>query len=335
MRSSMVAALAVGVWLAPGAAWADSEAKLPDKADFHMFLLMGQSNMVGRGRLTKVPPHPRILAVRCPWPPRATSPPNVVGMQWAPAVDPLHLSGGIPCTVGPGVSFAQCMLKVVDEDVTLGLIPVAVGGSFLKDWPKGGVLYERAVDYARAAMKVGTLTGVLWHHGEADAQGEGRKGKKLWTARTYGKRLYGMIADLRRELGNPKLPFVAGEPWKEFGLGDPSRPGVELGIKLVRQAILDLPEKVPNTAVVNSAGFRHTHADDKVHFTTEAQREGGLRYAREMAKLLGYPPPRGEASGPAANAGNLRCRTSVRWSANCSTHRTSNWQSSRTDAGGG
>ena len=68
----------------------------------HIYLLMGQSNMVGRGELTRLPPHPRLLCF------------NKAG-SWIPAVDPLHVTCSRDC-VGPGVSFGRGMLHVVDHD---------------------------------------------------------------------------------------------------------------------------------------------------------------------------------------------------------------------------
>ncbi len=167
-----------------------------------------------------------------------------------------RLSGKVivPGKVGPGISFARGVHRVVDDNVTIGLIPCAVEGSSLKRWQKGGDLYENALSRARAAMKAGTLTGVLWHQGEEDAKG-------LNTAGTYAERLWGMIADLRRDVGNEKLAFVVGR----LSAGKRAdRPGAEL----VNQALKNLPEKVPFTACADSA-------------------DGGL-YAEKMANVLGY-----------------------------------------------
>jgi hypothetical protein len=104
-------------------------------------LLMGQSNMVGRGEMTRWPPHPRVLSF------------NRAG-KWIPAVDPLHETSSRD-RVGPGVSFARGMLHVVDQGITIGLIPCAVGGSPLSRWEKGGDLYEATVRRAREAMEHG------------------------------------------------------------------------------------------------------------------------------------------------------------------------------------
>ena len=53
--------------------------QLPAKKDFHLFLLAGQSNMAGRGKLDDEArqPQPRVFSL------------NKEG-QWQPAADPLH-----------------------------------------------------------------------------------------------------------------------------------------------------------------------------------------------------------------------------------------------------
>ena len=70
--------LAVAVCGATAGA-SEPAAPLPPREKFHLFLLVGQSNMAGRGTLEKqdTTPHPRVLML------------NKAG-EWAPAVDPLH-----------------------------------------------------------------------------------------------------------------------------------------------------------------------------------------------------------------------------------------------------
>ncbi len=226
----------------------------------HVYLLMGQSNMVGWGEMTRWPAHPRVFSF------------NKAG-KWIPAVDPLHETSSRD-RVGPGVSFGRGMLHVVDQGITIGLVPCAVGGSPLSRWEKGGDLYEATVRRAREATKRGELSGILWMLGEKDA-------KDLTLAKSYAKRLDGMILDLRRELGLPELPFVAALPCVELAERD-DRPGAEL----VSESLKGLPRRVQYTATVDSAGLKST--GDQTHFSTPSQRELGRRYAEAMATLLGY-----------------------------------------------
>jgi hypothetical protein len=58
---------------------ADPAVPLPAKKDFHLFILAGQSNMAGRGKVDDEAktPKPHVFKL------------NKEG-QWAPATDPLH-----------------------------------------------------------------------------------------------------------------------------------------------------------------------------------------------------------------------------------------------------
>jgi hypothetical protein len=233
---------------------------LPAKNDFSIFLLMGQSNMVGRGELTRLPRNERVLAF------------NQAG-QWQPAVDPLHETS-LRDRVGPGVSFARGLLHTLDQQVSVGLVPCAVGGTPLSRWEKGGDLYEASVERARAAMQDGRLAGVLWLQGEADSLSDN-------TADSYAERLDAMIAHLRNDLQHPQLPFVAAQLCEEFS----QRESVPAADK-VMTALQHLPERVLHTAVVDTAGL--PSIGDHTHFTTDGQREMGRRFAVAMAQLLGH-----------------------------------------------
>ncbi len=233
---------------------------IADEGHRQIYLLMGQSNMVGRGEMTRWPPHPRVLNF------------NKAG-KWIPAVDPLHETSSRD-RVGPGVSFGRGMLHVVDQEITIGLVPCAVGGSPLSRWEKGGDLYEATVRRAREAAKRGALRGILWMQGEKDA-------KDLELAENYAKRLDAMILDFRREFGMPELLFVAALPCVELAEKD-DRPGAEL----VSDSLSELPRRVRHTAKVDSIGLKST--GDQTHFSTQSQRELGRRYAEAMATLLGY-----------------------------------------------
>ncbi|MEQ1853042.1 MAG: sialate O-acetylesterase, partial [Chthoniobacteraceae bacterium] len=74
----VIRAILIACLLSGGAAAQDT-AKLPPKERFHLFLLVGQSNMAGRGVVTEEDrkPHPRVLMLN-----KADA--------WVPAIDPLH-----------------------------------------------------------------------------------------------------------------------------------------------------------------------------------------------------------------------------------------------------
>lgn len=234
--------------------------KLPTKEKFHLYLLIGQSNMAGRGLVEEQDkvPHPRVVTF-------------TKEQQWVPAVDPLH-SDKSAAGVGLGSSFARAMADA-DPSITVGVIPCAVGGTPLGRWEKNGDLYKQAVARTKAALADGTLRGILWHQGESDSG-------KQETAESYGKRLAQMIADLRAELGAGEVPFVAGE----LGLFlARDRMGVPSYWPTVNEQIHQLPKLSPKTAVAPSEGLKDK--GDKVHFDSASLREFGRRYAAAMQKL--------------------------------------------------
>lgn len=233
----------------------------PAKEKFRLYLLIGQSNMAGRGVVEEQDkqPHPRVLMF-------------TKSETWAPAVDPLHFDKPI-AGVGLGSSFGRAMADA-DPSITVGLIPCAVGGTPLARWQKDGDLYKQAVARAKQAMADGTLGGILWHQGEGDS---GREE----TARNYGERLAQMVVDLRAELGAGDVPFVAGQ-LGEF-LAKQTKDGMPSYWPVVNEQIASLPDRVKNAAFVSSAGLQHK--GDGVHFDSPSLREFGRRYAAAMQKL--------------------------------------------------
>ncbi|MBN8418384.1 MAG: exo-alpha-sialidase [Verrucomicrobia bacterium] len=237
-------------------------ASMPAKEKFHLYLLIGQSNMAGRGVMDDAQTVSKLRLLKF-------SQRNA----WAPGVDPLHTDKPAAAGVGLGTSFARAMADA-DKEITVGLIPCAVGGTPLQRWQKGGDLYEQALVRVRLAMKDGTLKGILWH------QGEGDSGKEE-TARSYGARLSQMITDLRADLGAGDVPFVAGR-LGEF-LSPTTREGKPSFWPVVNEQLTAIPQTVPNTAIVDSAGLKDK--GDGVHFDTPSLREFGRRYAKAMQQL--------------------------------------------------
>lgn len=256
IKSLLYVTLVMGLFAAFQPARAEEKAAaLPAKENFHIYLLIGQSNMAGRG---KVDPennksHPRVLKL------------DKKG-NWVPATDPLHFDKPKIAGVGPGSGFGPVIAEAY-PDVTIGLIPAAVGGTPLSRWVKGGDLYERAVKLAKKNQKKGVIKGAIWHQGEGDSSNP-----KLYN--TYQERLSGMIVDLRSDLNEPDLPIVVGELGEFF-----QRPGAAK----VNEALHGVAKTVPNTAVASSKGLKAK--SDNVHFNAAAEKEFGQRYAEQMLKL--------------------------------------------------
>lgn len=241
---------------------AELATKLPPKEKLHLYLLIGQSNMAGRGVLDT---EKRISRTRV----LKFSPNN----KWAFGMEPLHHDKPAAVGAGLGMSFAREMADA-SPGATIGLIPCAVGGTPLERWEKGGDLYLQALERARLAMKDGTLKGILWHQGEGDSGNEAK-------SKSYADRFAKMIGDLRADLGAGEVPLVAGKLGEFLALESKEKTPVYW--PLVNEQLASIPARVPKTAVVESTGLKDK--GDKVHFDTPSLRTFGERYAEAM-KLL-------------------------------------------------
>ncbi|MDF1812891.1 MAG: sialate O-acetylesterase [Verrucomicrobiales bacterium] len=242
---------------------------LPDGMErLDLYLLMGQSNMKGRGTMPEDPLRdPQIVMMH-----RKTD-------EWFLARHPLHLVGD-PETfkghdnagVGPGLAFGQAMAKQ-NPKVRIGLIPCAVGGTPIRSWQPGAKLFEDTIRRARLALETGPqgksrLAGAIWLQGEADSKPE--------RIPLYSDALNAMIDNLRSDLGEPELPFVATTILELRSDGDFR--------KSINDILLSLPERRKNTACVNGRDIKG-HIGDMVHIDTPSQNEIGRRFAEQMRKL--------------------------------------------------
>lgn len=236
---------------------ASASADVPDACDdFDLYLLVGQSNMAGRGKMTTADktPAPGVLAM------------DAAG-KWQPAAHPLHFDKPSMAGVGMGIDFASTM-RTADGGSSIGLIPCAFGGTSLNEWAKGTKLYDAAVARAVAGARSGVLRGVLWHQGEADLTAE--------LAPTYAARLTQMISDLRHDLDSPELPVVLGE------LGHFRQQKNPFTAEINRQ-LAQVAAELPQVRVASAADLHDN--GDQTHFDADSLREFGRRYAAEMQLL--------------------------------------------------
>ena len=157
-----------------------------------LYLLAGQSNMVGRAPLVDpAPPDARV---------RMLSPEDV----WMVARDPIHEAlprDGRVVGIGLGLPFAKEMVR--RTGVPVGLVPCAVGGASLAQWSpdlRGQLRRSLYGNFLARARLAGAAKAILWYQGEADASA-------LETANTYGERFQTLVRTMRADLGQPQLPF--------------------------------------------------------------------------------------------------------------------------------
>jgi len=240
-----------------------------------LFLLMGQSNMKGRG---EVPPdqaaNPHVFMLQ------------MQNDQWFYARDPLHsagqtdkLDGSDNAGVGPGLSFAETLLNREPKRF-IGLIPCAVGGSSINLWKgPGSSSYDETIRRAKLALAAAPgrtrLRGVLWMQGESDGN--------VKRYPSYESKLLGMIAHLRDDLEDPQLPFISAT------VRELSRTGAQLAERFphcdkINQALLHAATLSPWNRCVDLRDLTASIGDG-VHYDTATQAIVGRRLAEAFSAL--------------------------------------------------
>ncbi len=252
--------------------------------NFYIFLCLGQSNMEGNARFEpqdtiNVDERFQVMStIDCSDLEREKG-------NWYTAVPPL-----CRCRTGltPADYFGRTLVENLPENVTIGVINVAVGGCKIElfdkanyqsyvetspDWLKNmvkeydGNPYGRLVEMAKEAQKDGVIKGILLH------QGESNTGDTLWPQKV--KLVYdNLMTDLN--LNPDDVPLLAGEVVNADQEGKCAS---------MNQIIATLPEVIPNSYVIPSSGC--PSAPDQLHFTAEGYRILGKRYGEKMLSLLG------------------------------------------------
>ena len=265
LRPLVILGLVGAACASPRAATSRGAATAARDTAVQIFLLAGQSNMAGRGKVAAQDSveHPRVFRLDRE-------------MRWVPAVDPLHWDKPAIVGVGPGRAFGLA-LAARDPNVRVGLVPAAVGGSPISTWEPGALdvatgthPYDDAMARMRVAMKSGRAHAIIWHQGESDATPE--------RSVLYAAKLRALIARFRTELRTPELPFIIGQ------LGQfPARPWTE-STRRVDSVHRAIAASVPNVAFVSVDGLRDK--GDAVHFESAAARELGERYAAAYLRMV-------------------------------------------------
>ncbi len=271
------------------------------KANFHIYLALGQSNMQGAAFLPDEPVfHERVQVLQGMNCPASDGNPYSYG-EWREMFPPMikckegersypGISG--PIGLGPADSFAVTMAEAAPENVTIGIVGAAYGGTSIEmhlpgctgqclpaDWgtnvngapETNGVtlLYDWAVDLGRRAQEVGTIKGIIFH------QGENNSGEADWPSKvnTY-------VTALRNDLNlDPaEVPFIAGELPYTGCCASAHNPRVH-----------EIPDHVENGHWVSAGpmpdGTVLGDRGDSLHWSTFSVIEMGKRYAAKMLEV--------------------------------------------------
>lgn len=239
--------------------------QLPDSARFWLFFLAGQSNMAGRGYVEPQDtlPDARILML-------------TPEKEWVVAKEPLQTYQPALTGLGPGLAFAKKIAETAAEDITIGLIPCAVGGSSVEQWLNDSLFHQVRLrsnfsSLLETARPAGTFKAIIWHQGEADATSAGLP--------LYKERLSSLFLFFRKETGHEKLPVIMGE----LGLF-PGNKKYNSGYRQLNRKLAEIVAGDPAVALVSSHGTRPM--PDNVHFDGKSQRLMGKRYARAYFRIV-------------------------------------------------
>lgn len=216
------------------------------------FLMIGQSNMAGRGFIHEVPPiyNERIQMLR--------------NGRWQMMAEPINYDRPVSGISLAG-SFADAWYRENEEDI-IGLIPCAEGGSTIDEWAVDGALFKHALQETKFAMQNSELSGILWHQGESDSSNGNYK--------VYYQKLLLMVTTLRKELDAPNIPFIIG------GLGDfLGKEGFGkhcTEYELMNQELQKFAFEQDDCYFVTASGL--TSNPDGIHIDAISQRKFGLRY---------------------------------------------------------
>lgn len=237
-----------------------------DAQEYDVFLLIGQSNMAGRGWMIEDDENvfdENVFLLDAKGEP-------------VPARNPLNQYSSIgkeysKQQICPGYSFSKKLSEVTGRKILL--VVNARGGTRIAQWMKGAEdgFYEEAVKRTKQAMKYGQLKAILWHQGCGDTS---RKD-------TYMDSLSVFVGNLRKDIGQ-MVPFVAGElgRWRPHVAG-------------FNQMIHGIAERIPDSDWVSSEGCMPIVTEKSrispdmadAHFDRTSQIILGERYAEKILKM--------------------------------------------------
>ena len=232
--------------------------------EYDVFLLLGQANMAGRGEMLsgdeEIIDENLYLLDSAGEVELATNPLN----RYSTIKKENAVQG-----FGPGHSFGKMIAQATGHKVLL--VVNARGGSKLSEWQKGSEagFFEESVKRARQAIaQGGKVKAILWHHGEVDCRDT-----------TYLSNLAVMVHDMRAELGDEDLPFIACElaPWRDASKGFNKR-------------LPSITEHISNSSFITAQDCSMLKDKKDPNFGRDGQLFLGERYAAKVLRMCYIRP---------------------------------------------
>jgi hypothetical protein len=231
-----------------------------------VFVLAGQSNMVGMGNIAELDE-------------RLHRQPSNVEFY----VGGMRKLMGAQESAGPEFSLAHELSRSLPDQQII-LIKYAVSGTSLLAWAPdwsaerttltgdrfAGPMYRTLLGQVRTVTqgRPVELGAVFWMQGERDARFPA-------AAAQYEENFGALINSLRRDLNAPVLPFIYGQ------INPPT--AAYLGRTAVRDAQLNAERTLPNAKLVRTDDL--SKLPDQLHYDTQGQVALGRRFARAYIEL--------------------------------------------------
>lgn len=242
-------------------------------AHYKVFLLGGQSNMVGHGQSSQLPTE-------------LQAPQNDVQFYYGTGgLQPLQPGSGVVRTFvthGPEITFGRAVADARPSE-NFAIIKHAQGGSTLfNNWSLGSTTntyanFRTIVNDGLTALSTAghtyEITGMLWTQGESD-------GLNNRTTVQYQTNLVNFVADIRTRYG-ANLPFYLSR------LSDNQETSIGAGYGAIRTAQENFAASDPNAWLIDTDGFSVVPTDT-IHFDTAGQMALGEAFA---ASYLAIPEP--------------------------------------------
>lgn len=235
---------------------------LPTPDNVWVFILAGQSNMAGRGLVESrdTIPSTRILTI------------NKHG-EFIVAKEPLHFYEPSLTGLDCGLSFGKELIRQIPDDISILLLPAAVGGSSVSQWLGDSLhrdvrLLSNLKEKIELGKKVGHIKAILWHQGESDTNAQ--------DAHRYKERLTHLFSVFREFAGDEKLPILIGELGSYSNNKEYWR---KINEQIKRYTSADSYSRVISTSDLKDKG-------DMLHFNSEGQRLMGQRFANEYIQMI-------------------------------------------------
>lgn len=297
MSEHRILIAAIMVLVSGSTAFADSPQRMK------VFILAGQSNMVGWGDSQKLPDelrngNDRVLMFE--------------DGQWQPlkpfkkAQKNQEKFGMTEFSFGPEIAFGHAMAQAWPNE-TIGIVKFAIGGTSILTWKpewskpdadrvgqgRLGSLYKKLmakVDQASRTREI-EVVGFLWLQG-------GRDMKHVGVAKEYLEHLKSLVLAVRKDTGVSNLPFLYGSPRRSQDPDDISdivpQPvaGPYPAVEFVLKAQWDAQDQIPQARIVILRDIA-VHPKN-VHYNTEGQLRVGKLFAQaflDSASQIGGQTP--------------------------------------------